>query len=98
MAIVNQAMARHYFGGGSPLGRHLTFERDAVPYEIVGVVGDAKYVDLHEAAPRTVYLNAFQEGRIQTRFALRTDVNPTAVAPQVRRAVEDVLKTVRTER
>jgi ABC-type antimicrobial peptide transport system permease subunit len=88
-------MARYYFGDGSPLGRHLTFERDALPYEIVGVVGDAKYADLHEAAPRTVYLNAFQDGRIQSRFSLRTDVTPTAVAPQVRRAVEDVLKTVR---
>lgn len=95
VAIVNQAMARYYFGTASPLGRRLTFERDTVPYEIVGVVGDAKYENLHDAAPRTVYLNAFQEGRIQTRFALRTDVNPTAVAPQVRRAVEEVLKTVR---
>jgi predicted permease len=95
VAIVNQAMARYYFGDGSPLGRRLTFERDTVSYEIVGVVGDAKYADLHEAPPRTVYLNAFQEGRIQTRFALRTDANPNSVAPQVRRAVEDVLKTVR---
>jgi len=88
-------MARYYFGAGSPLGRHLTFERDAVPYEIVGVVGDATYEDLHETPPRTVYLNAFQEGRIQSRFALRTDVTPTAVAPQVRRAIDEVLKTVR---
>jgi predicted permease len=95
VAIVNQAMARYYFGGASPLGRRLTFERDTVPYEIIGVVGDAKYEDLHEAAPRTVYLNAFQDGRIQSQFALRTDVNPTAVAPEVRRAVEEVLKTVR---
>ena len=95
VAIVNQAMARYYFGDGSPLGRHLTFERDPVPYEIVGLVGDAKYADLHEPAPRTVYLNAFQDGDIQNRFALRTDVTPTAIAPQVRRAVEDVLKTVR---
>ena len=95
VAIVNQAMARYYFGTASPLGRHLTFERDTVPYEIVGVVGDAKYENLHDAAPRTVYLNAFQDGRIQTRFALRTDGHPTAVAPQVRRAVDEVLKTVR---
>ena len=95
VAIVNQAMARYYFGSASPLGRRLTLERDTVPYEIVGVVGDAKYETLQEAAPRTVYLNAFQDGRIQSQFALRTDVNPAAVAPQVRRAVEDVLKTVR---
>jgi predicted permease len=95
VAIVNLAMARYYFGTASPLGRRLTFERDTVPYEIVGVVGDAKYENLQETAPRTVYLNAFQEGRIQSRFALRTDVNPTTVAPQVRLAVEEVLKTVR---
>jgi predicted lysophospholipase L1 biosynthesis ABC-type transport system permease subunit len=95
VAIVNQAMARYYFGTASPLGRRLTLERDTIPYEIVGVVGDAKYENLQEAAPRTVYLNAFQDGRVQTQFALRTDVSPTAVAPQVRRAVEEVLKTVR---
>ena len=94
VAIVNQAMVRFYFGDASPLGRHLTFERDTLPYEIVGVVGDAKYEDSHQAPPRTVYLNAFQDGRIQSHFALRTDVNPTGVAPQVRRAVEEVLKTV----
>jgi predicted permease len=95
VVIVNQAMARYYFGSASPLGRRLTFERDPVPYEIVGVVGDAKYETMQEAAPRTAYLNAFQDGRIQSQFALRTDVNPAAVAPQVRRAVEDVLRTVR---
>src|SRR5204863_891728 len=95
---VNQAMARHYFGAASPLGKHLTFERDAVPYEIVGVVGDAKYEDLHEAPPRTVYLNTFQDGRIFSRFSLRTSVAPTAVVAPVRRAVEELLKTVRVER
>jgi len=98
VAIVNQAMARHYFGSASPLGKHLAFERDPVPYEIVGVVGDAKYADLHEPPPRTVYLNTFQDGRISSRFSLRTSGAPTAVVPQVRRAVDDVLKTVRVEK
>jgi putative ABC transport system permease protein len=94
VAIVNQAMARHYFRDSTPIGKHVTFERDTLPYEIVGVAGDAKYADLHEAAPRTVYMNAFQEGRIASQFALRTNVAPVAVAGEVRRAVRDVLKTV----
>jgi predicted permease len=98
VAIVNQALARHYFGGASPLGRHLAFERDPVPYEIVGVVGDAKYADLHDPAPQTVYLNTFQDRQIASRFALRTSVEPTSVAPQVRRAVDEILKTVRVEK
>src|SRR5262249_49861626 len=94
VAIVSQALARHYFGGASPLGKHLTFEREDQPYEIVGVAGDSRYLNLYNM-PRTVYMNAFQEGRIFSQFSLRTAGPPTAVAGEVRRAVADLLKTVR---
>ena len=70
-AIVNQAMARHYFGDGNPLGKHVTFDGDPKPYEIVGVVGDAKYIDPREIAGRIIYFNAFQEGRLSSRFSMR---------------------------
>jgi putative ABC transport system permease protein len=60
----------------------------------VGVVGDAKYEDLHQPAPRTVYLNAFQEGRIASHFSLRTTVPPSKIAPAVRIAVREALPTV----
>jgi putative ABC transport system permease protein len=95
VAIVNQAFTRYYFGDSSALGKRFTFEGQNQPYEIVGVAGDAKYSSLHEAAPRTIYLNAFQEGRGRfSQFALRTNVPPTAVMGDVRRAVRDVLRTV----
>ena len=94
VAIVNQVMARYYFAGGNPIGKHITFDGEDKPYEIVGMVGDAKYYEIREAAPRTVYFNMFQEGRIASRFALRTYLDPAAVAPEVRRTVRDLLKTV----
>jgi predicted permease len=94
VAIVNQAVARYYFRDSNPIGKQITFDGEELPYEIVGVVGDAKYLDIHEAAPRTVYLNSFQEGRIFSLFALRTSVAPTTVAGDVRRLVRDVLKSV----
>ena len=95
VAIVNQTMARRYFGDASPLGRHFTFEHETVPFEIVGVAVDAKYADLHDAAPSTVYLNAFQEQGVASTFALRTRGAPTAVVPDVRRALKEVLPNVR---
>jgi predicted permease len=95
VAIVNQAMARYYFGDGNPLGRHVTVDGEGGPYEIVGVAGNAKYSDPHEAVPRTLYLHAFQDGRIGSQFALRTSTAPAAVAADVRRVVTDVLKTVK---
>ena len=95
VAIVNRAMARYYFGDGSPLGKHVTFEGQDRPYEIVGMAVDAKYSDLHEPAPRTIYLNAFQDARgVSQQVALRTTVPPAAVAGDVRRFVRDTLKTV----
>jgi putative ABC transport system permease protein len=97
VAIVNQAMARHYFPDGSPLGRHVALEGESRPYEIVGVAGDAKYADLHGPAPRTIYLNVFQGGPVPWRVALHTTVPPTTVAGEARRAVGEVLKTVRVD-
>jgi predicted permease len=96
VAIVNQAAARYYFAGSSPLGKRFTFDEQNEPYEIVGVAGDAKYAEIHDPAPRTIYLDAFQEGRGQfSQFSLRTSVAPATVAGDVRRVVEDVLKTVK---
>jgi predicted permease len=95
VAIVNQAMARHYFGTGNPLGRRFRFEGQDRSYEIIGVVADAKYLNLYETPPRMVYMNRFQEGRgTSSDFALRTTVNPTAVVADVRRVVSEVVPNV----
>src|ERR1035437_9825089 len=94
VAIVNQAFARYYFAGGNPIGKHFTLDGDDRPYEIVGMAGDAHYYEIREAAPRTIYFNAFQDGRPFSVFTLRTRVDPATVAPAVRRTVRDLLKTV----
>jgi predicted permease len=45
VAIVNQAFAKKFFPGEDPIGRHFGSwgQDDSGSYEIVGVVGDAKY-------------------------------------------------------
>jgi predicted permease len=104
VAIINQTMARDYFGTNNPVGSavtldHVTLRGDAtLTYQILGVVGDAKYRDLQQAAPRTIYLNAFQEGRIESRLTLRTAIDPEAAASAVRQTVASVLKSVPTVR
>ena len=103
VAIVNQAMARHYFPGVDPVGKHVAIDRDPKtggwfgseqPYEIIGLVGDAKAVELRDAPYPTIYFNMFQESRLLHQFELRTTVDPESVAGTVRRMVRDVLKTV----
>jgi predicted permease len=92
--IVNEAMARHYFADRDPLGRHLMLEGDARSYEVIGVVADAKYADLRSPAPPTVYLDAFQQNRLPSQFALRTSVPPATIINDVRHIVDDALKGV----
>ena len=98
VAIVNQAMVRHYFGDGNPLGKHVAFDGDPKPYEIVGVVGDAKYIDPRETSGRIIYFNAFQEGRLSSRFSMRTRGAPAAVAGDFRRIATGVLKNAAVDR
>ena len=94
VAIINQTMARYYFGNDDPIGKHVTFDGDGRPYEIVGMASDAKYMEIREATHRTIYLNTFQESSVDSRFALRTSIEPATVAPDVRRVVSELLKTV----
>jgi putative ABC transport system permease protein len=93
-AIINHALARYYFGDASPVGKHLTFDLDDKPYEIVGVVGDAKYSTIREIPPPTIYLDTFQEKHASTQFTLRTAGDPMTVALEVRQALEEFLRSV----
>jgi predicted permease len=103
VAIVNQTMARHYFPGVDPIGKQVVIDPDPKnggwfgtdqPYEIVGLVGDAKTFELRDAPYPLIYFNMFQESRLLNHFELRTAVAPESIAGTVRQMVRDVLKTV----
>jgi hypothetical protein len=98
VAIINLAMAHYFFGHDSPLGKHVTFDGEDKAYEIVGVVGDARYYEIVETTRRTIYLNAFQDWHAPSSFSLRTSIPPAAVVPEVRRVVRELLKAGETPR
>ncbi len=61
VAIVNETMARFYFGEGAALGWRFRFNKQE--YEVVGIARDAKYNDLRDAvSPRYVYFAVLQMG------------------------------------
>ena len=95
VAIVNQSLARHYFGESSPIGRHFTIDKETPRYEIVGIVADAKYSDLHQPAPQTIYFHYFQSGPLPQQWALRTSVPPLAAATQAEQVLRDATPGIR---
>jgi predicted permease len=58
VVIVNQTMARRYFGDARALGRHVRFNNDV--YEIIGVAHDAEYVRPGEPTPAFIYFPTLQ--------------------------------------
>jgi predicted permease len=99
VAIMNQAAASDCFGNENPIGRHLTLShitltKGEITYEVVGVVGNAKYNDIQQPAPPTIYRDSVQGGFIGSQLAVRTSIAPDAVAGVVRETESAALSTV----
>jgi predicted permease len=60
VAIVNEAFARKFLNGNSPIGHTMQppagWRSPEAPKEIVGVVADAAYRNVREAVPATTYI------------------------------------------
>ena len=95
VAVVTRAFAQSFYHDENPIGRRATFDEDSDKndFEIVGVVGDAKYDSVKEKADRTVYRPILQVQDQQTFnnvFELRTLGDPLSVSPEVRAAIAQV--------
>ncbi|HWY48215.1 MAG TPA: ABC transporter permease [Bryobacteraceae bacterium] len=85
--IVNERLAKHYFGDENPIGRRIQFRREKDSIEIVGVVRDGKIVDLREKPLRCIYLPYAQAEIGYMTFYARTTQQPSAAAQMLREEV-----------
>jgi predicted permease len=94
VAVINEAMARHYFGGNNPVGERfsLTSGLEALgQMEIVGVAKDTKATDLRSEAPRMFYMPFAQFPNAENLvFEIRTALEPSALASAARQLIESV--------
>ena len=78
--IVNQALAKKYFAGQDPIGKSIIVSwDDAVPDEIVGIVGDVRHQDLETDARATIYWPPSRFTYPFMTIAIRTSGDPRAV-------------------
>jgi predicted permease len=94
VAVVNEAMARHFFGSSNPIGRQFHF--NGTPgakdiFTIVGVLDNAKFKSLREQLKPVAYLPYTQMlwalGGVH--FEVRTAGPPLAMLPAIRRVVRE---------
>ncbi len=99
VVIINESAARDCFGNENPIGGHVTLNhitetKGEKTYAVIGVVGDAKYNDLGQPAPPTIYTNLFKEELIGSQLAIRTRIDAGGVTGPVRATAAAVLKNV----
>ncbi|MGH7552825.1 MAG: ABC transporter permease, partial [Longimicrobiales bacterium] len=94
VVVINETMARRYWPGQSPLGRHIGAPaipgaQPMPPIEIIGVAAEGKYRSLREEPTFVVYyplvnLRAF------AKLIVRTRGEPAAFASDLRRIVAEL--------
>ncbi len=100
VAIVNQTLARRFYPDLDPVGRFFRLEEDqgklGAPIEIVGVVGDSKYVSLREETYPCAYFPLTQEPGFGggSNFMIRTSIRPSSVLPFIQESVAGVDKSI----
>jgi putative ABC transport system permease protein len=93
VAVVNEAFARKFANGGSPIGGTFTLyprtERTLGPIEIVGVVRDAVYASLRTPPPPTFYLPLAQ-------FDYLTDLGIRSINLSIRTQTDSPMALTKT--
>jgi predicted permease len=95
VVVVNQSLARYYFGTASPIGRRIKLDgQPPLLREIVGVVRDAKHYGVREKTWRMVYMAA-SEG---ATFFVRSGLHPRLLSEIIRAEISAADKVAQVER
>jgi ABC-type antimicrobial peptide transport system permease subunit len=103
VAVINESMAKFYFGKSDPVGKHIAIgdsENKDKPFEIVGVARDMRDHELRKPMQRRFYIPLGQapDALFAVNFEIRTAGDPTAMQETVRKAFAAFDPSVRLTR
>jgi predicted permease len=82
VVVVNQSMAKHYWGNDDPIGHRIS-ENGKVWYTIVGIVGDVKQYGLDKPAADEAYVSWFESPSSVATLLVRSERDPLKLARDV---------------
>ena len=92
VAMVNQAVVRHYWPGENPVGKRIWLGQLAKPAEVVGVLGDVKNSSLAADANPEIFLPFPQLPWLWLNLSAHTSQDPQAMISAVRQRIWSVDK------
>lgn len=98
VAVINKAMSRRYWPDANPLGKifsTLDHTGYLVPFEVVGVVEDSKYIGLRDDYRPQMYFAFPQVYDPQMNLVIRTSVEPSFLQPVLRREIQSLYPALR---
>jgi len=104
VAVINQTLARGYFGNQDPLGHSMKLnaldEEPDLPhnayFEIIGVVGDAKNQGLQDSTMPEAFVPYTAIAALSGEILVRTAVDPLSLLPSVENQIWSVDPNVAT--
>lgn len=90
VVVINEQLARAAWPGQDPVGRRLRFSSDTEWARVVGVVGDIRHLGPSTEPRPEVYQPGSQRSFPFMAFVVRTETDPMAIAPSIRRAVAEL--------
>ena len=90
VAILSESFARELFPDQDPIGeriRSTSFVTGSSPIEVVGVVGDVRYMDFADAGRNVVYVPQSQSAWRAMAMVVRFDGDPSGRTDEVREAI-----------
>jgi putative ABC transport system permease protein len=91
--LISEALARKFFAGENPVGKRLITDEDVPPFEIVGVVGDARRRALAYEVEPEFYVPFTQAAQRRMNLVVRAGAgDPLALTSSLRGAVAELDK------
>jgi ABC-type antimicrobial peptide transport system permease subunit len=95
VAIVNEAMARKYFGTPAAVGRRFQMQEGKAwtqPIEVVGVVGTTKYRSMRDSAQPIVYFPRTQQSANAQEMSIEVRGTPglAGLVPSIAKAIGSI--------
>jgi predicted permease len=88
VAVINQTMARRFFGSTDPVGKHFRTVEGRHTLEIIGVVADSKYNSLRESPQDFFYVPITYGQTLGRTLDVRAAGNLAAIAGTVRKLIQ----------
>ena len=90
-ALVSEPTAARLWPGQDPVGKRFSRgNQDEQGFEVVGVVADARLTSIERTPPLMVYVPYWWRSRPSTSLLIKTQGDPAALMPAIRRIVREI--------